>query len=922
MARLGARLRRALVAGAIVSHLQRLGARIVMPPFRSCCFAFALLALTVAGAPLVSAQTAPVPSAPKPHVAAARRTHPIHLDGVLDETDWSLPGVATSFTQRFPDPGKPATFQTAVRILYDDDAIYVGARMFDPHPDSIVAPMARRDPQDIHSDWFDVIFDSYHDRRTGFRFGVNPAGTKLDVYHFNDGDSDDAWDARWDVATRIDSLGWTAELRIPLSQLRFHGSALEQTWGLNFYRDVARRDEWTFWSPYPPTAPGFISNFGDLGGLTGLEPASPIDIVPYLSTHTVSNKTDAGNPLTRGTTATATAGADFRIGLGSALSLHGTINPDFGQVEVDPAVLNLSAVETFFPEKRPFFLEGAGIFEFGSLPVDASYGFSRFVHWRRIGRTPQLSPSAEFSDAPDQTTILGATKLSGRTSNGFSLGFVDAVTARENANTIDTNGVHNNVGVEPLTNYFVGRMKKDLSDGRATIGMMGTATSRRMGADFDPYLRSDAYLYGLDASRASANRRWTLGGYWIGSRVDGSSAAIAATQRSSVRYFGRPDAGYIPFDSSRRSLTGHDASAGVVYQGTPMFGSLQLRETSPGFEMNDLGYLARSDARSLAGAIGATHDASASLLRSTRVTAYTIDAWNFGGNPFYREFGFTSSAELRSLWSVSARAAILPPTLDDRLTRGGPLVSAPTRWTAAASVVSDLRRKVIGSVAATLAHGGVNGNEWTVTPTIILRPINKLQLSLAPMLDVLHSGAQYVRTVLDSSNVATNGNDYVFADLRQRTLSVSARADWSLTNTLSVQVFVQPFVSTAHFSGYKSLRAPRTFSFEVFGRDRGTVESLPDGRVRIDPDGESGAQPAFVLGDNPDETSFVSRAIRVNGVIRWEYRSGSAIYLVWQQTRDGNAALDGTSLWNGLDRVLSVPAKNVVYLKASYRFGR
>jgi len=885
-------------------------------------FTRAIIALLVSAtaAPLHAQATAPAAS-PKPKVNAARRTHPIHLDGILDEPDWALAGVATTFTQRYPDPGKQATYQTEVRILYDDDAIYVGARMFDPHPDSIVAPMARRDPQDIYSDWFDVIFDSYHDRRTGFRFGVNPAGTKLDVYHFNDGDDDDAWDARWDVATRIDSLGWTAEYRIPLSQLRFHGSALEQTWGLNFYRAVARRDEWTFWSPYLPTAPGFVSNFGDLGGLIGLEPASPIDIVPYVSTHTV-NSDDAANPLTRGTSAHATAGADFRVGLGSALSLHGTINPDFGQVEVDPAVLNLSAVETFFPEKRPFFLEGAGIFEFGALPVDASYGFSRFVHWRRIGRTPQLSPSTDFSDVPDQTTILGATKLSGRTSNGLSLGFVDAVTAREDAHTIDDDGTRHDVGVEPLTNYLVGRVKKDLADGRATIGVLGTATNRAMGADFDPYLRSDAYLYGVDGTRASANRRWTLGGYWIGSRVDGSAQAIAATQSSSVRYFGRPGADYLALDSSRRSLTGHDASAGIVYQGTPMFGSLQLRETSPGFEMNDLGYLSRSDARSLAAAIGATHDASASLLRSTRVTAYTLDAWNFGGDPFYREFGFTSSAELRSLWSVSARAAILPSTLDDRLTRGGPLVTAPSRWTASGSVQSDLRMKVIGSLSASIAHGGVNGDEWSLTPSIVLRPINKLQLSLAPTLDVLHDATQYVSTIPDASNVRTNENDYVFADLRQRTLSVNARADWSLTNTLTVQAFVQPFVSTAHFTGYKALRAPRTFDFDVFGRDHGTVETLPDGHVRIDPDGESGAESPFMLGDNANETSFVSRAIRVNGVIRWEYRSGSAIYLVWQQTRDGNAALDGSSLWSGLDRVLSVPAKNVVYLKASYRFGR
>ncbi|MEP7001605.1 MAG: DUF5916 domain-containing protein [bacterium] len=854
-----------------------------------------------------------MPLAAQPTLTASRRTSAITLDGKLDEADWAAARLADGFVQRFPDPGRKATMQTAVRVLYDDEAIYVGARMYDPHPDSITAPLARRDPGNVNSDWFDVIFDSYHDRRTAFRFATNPVGTKLDVYHFNDGDDDNSWDPRWEVATRIDSLGWTAEFRIPLSQLRFHGSTGEQVWGLQFYRAVARHNEWTFWSPYPPTAPGFVSNFGDLRGLVGLSPPSPIEVAPYVSSRTVSNRTSAGSPFTNGVHSGAAAGADFRIGLGSALSITGAINPDFGQVEVDPAVLSLSAVETFFPEKRPFFLEGSGIFEFGALPVNAAYGFSRFVHWRRIGRTPQLSPNAEWSDVPENTTILGAAKLSGQTSNGWSLGVLDATAQRENADVQSVSGVRSSAGVEPLTNYFVGRVKRDLDSGRTTLGLLATSTTRSLDSSFAPFLRANAHLLGIDGARSTSNRRWTLGGSWIGSRVEGSTAAIAATQHSSVRYLGRPDAPYAPFDPTRTSLVGHDAMLGVVYQGTPLFGSVQLRETTPGFEMNDLGYESRSDFRSLAAAVGATHDASANLLRSTRATAYTINAWNLGGDAFHHELGITGSAELRSYWQMSARAAVLPSVLDDRATRGGPLMLVPQRWTSSASVASDSRRTIIGRVGASFAALAGGGSDLTLWPSVTVRPSPSLQLSFSATVDNLHDEAQYIRTV---------GHDYVFATLREKTLAMSGRIDWTLSTALSVQMFVQPFVATANLSSYKALRAAGTFAFDVYGGDRGSVRALADGSVEIDPDGVGGPRSPFTLASADHDASFLSRALRLNGLIRWEYRSGSVLYLVWQQTRDGQAVLDDSSLRSGFDGVARVPAKDVVILKATYQLGR
>src|SRR5215203_4761036 len=385
-----------------------------------------LLAYVPAQRPL-KAQTTATPPRRELRAAPAKA---IRLDGRLDEAAWAAAEVGSGFVQRFPDPGLPATMRTEVRILYDADAIYVGARMFDPHPDSIAAPLARRDPGDVNSDWIDVIFDSYNDRRTAYRFGVNPAGTKLDVYHFNDSDDDNSWDALWDVSTRIDSLGWVAEYRIPLSQLRFHGSPGEQTWGLQFYRAVARRDEWTFWSPYTPNIPGFVSAMGLLRGVTGIQPPAPMEVTPYFSSTIQRGNVAPGNPLVDRQSVAGAAGVDFRVGLGSALSLTGTVNPDFGQVEVDPAIINLSTVETFLPEKRPFFLEGAGIFQFGNLPVGAQFDFSRFVHWRRIGREPQLSSDAAWSNAPDRTTILGAGKLSGQLAGGWSVGIADAVTQK------------------------------------------------------------------------------------------------------------------------------------------------------------------------------------------------------------------------------------------------------------------------------------------------------------------------------------------------------------------------------------------------------------------------------------------------------------------------------------------------------------
>ena len=874
-----------------------------------------LLVLAIAPS-AVGAQTT-TPDPPRPVLRAEARTGDVRLDGKLDEADWGRAEAATDFVQRYPAPGAPATMRTEVRVLFDREALWIGARMYDPHPDSIAAPLARRDPDGISSDWFDVVIDSYHDRRTAFRFGVNPAGTKLDVYHFNDNDDDASWDATWDAATRVDSLGWTAELRIPLSQLRFRGGAGEQVWGLNFYRAGARRDEWSHWAAFLPSAPGFVSSSGTLRGLVGLDARHPVELQPYVSSRVHEGAGADGDLLATAARGEGAAGLDVRAAIGRALSLGATVNPDFGQVELDPAVLNLTTVETFLPEKRPFFLEGAGIFEFGRLPGYAAYGFSRVVHSRRIGRAPQVTLDASWSDAPAQTRILGAAKISGQPAAGWSLGVLDALTARERARWAEGDGRRGRATVEPLTNYLVARTRRDFDEGRGSLGLLATAVDRSLDSALAPLLRARARTLGVDASRQTRDRRWTVAGFAIASDVRGSAEAIAATQRSSVHYEQRPDAAHLRYDSTRTALGGSDAGVGVAWRGARWFASAQARATSPGFEPNDVGYLTRADARSLAIALGTTREAPRRFVRSAAITLYATSAWSWGGDHVYGEVGASGDANFPRVWYLAWSASVRPPVVDDRLTRGGPAVRMAAEWLGAASLTSDARRTVIATLGGAVRARGARGRVASLEPRLVVRPRPSLQVSVAPAWEWTRDGAQYVRTVADAAAAATYGRRFVFARLEQRTFSASARLDWTLTTTFSIQLFAQPLVSTGRLRDWGQLAAAGRDRFLVYGRDLGTATPLGGGRTRIVPD-ESRPESAFVL-DGPGERSFLSRSVRANAVVRWEYRTGSSLYLVWQQTRDAETPLAGTSLGAAAARLLAVPAENTVAVTVSHR---
>lgn len=854
-----------------------------------------------------------------PSVRAERRASPIVLDGKLDEPAWQAATPGTQFSQSYPNAGQPPTQRTEVRVLYDDAALYVGVRLFDTRPDSIAAQLARRDASGIYSDWIHIIVDSYYDRRTAFRFTVNPLGVKKDVYTSNDGPEDINWDAVWEVETRIDSLGWVAEYRIPFSQLRFASTSGERVWGFQVMRDIARNNERAAFSPWTPQDPGFVSRFGNLTGLVNVPSPRRLEIMPYASSKLTSAPGDELNPFYEGKSFEQSVGGDLRWGMPGGLTLTATVNPDFGQVEVDPAVVNLSAFETFFPEKRPFFVEGSDVFSFGNVIRNNDYGGQTFLYSRRIGRTPQRFPGGggvAYFDAPEQTTIAGAAKITGKR-GPWTIGVMDAVTPEENARIVTTEGERAETPVEPLSNYFAGRLRRDFRAGNTVLGAMATHTVRSLeGATFDAILPGNAVFAGLDFEHRWSNRAWTLSGFTSMSRVAGSRQVLGNVQRSSIRYYQRPDADYLEVNPDATSLNGHLSSVAISKRGKTDF-SLSLRDASPGFEINDFGFHGRMDYRSVSTFVGRQNFTPGKRFRSTQKYVYTNHAWNYGGTSIFQSLGSGLDGTFTNFWSGGLGGGFNTDYYNDRLTRGGPVALNPRGWNANAYVNSDSRKPVVlnGNMSASGNAGG--GRSRGGGLSVNARPTPGLSLRFGPQLSSNHSVAQYVRGVNDANAAQTFGTRHVFADIDQTTLSLDTRIEWTLSPTLSLQTYLQPFVSAGRYSKFKEFAQPGTLDFLVYGEDAGTISRSEEGVFTVDPDA-AGSSPPFTFGD----PTFNIRSLRGNAVLRWEYRPGSALFFVWQQQRSGFEPIGNFELGRDLGAIFRTVPSNIFLLKATYWFNR
>ena len=880
------------------------------------------------GAPSTPTSNDAAHASAAPQAQAVRLTGTVQVDGRLDEAIWQSAPAINKFYLTQPTEGAPPTQRTEVRIAFDDEAIYIGARMFDDNPKGIVGRLARRDA-DTESDFVLVMFDPYHNHAGDASFSLNAAGTRWDG-----GNGDVSWDPVWEGQTHLDSLGWTAEMRVPFSQLRFRPGSTEP-WGLQVERYIPRLNERQVFSFWLSNESGGPSRWGHIAGIMAPSKVpGRLELLPYVVTQRELHGTvDADNPFLSETENMIRVGGDLKYQVTSTLTLSATINPDFGQAEVDPAVVNLSAFETFFDEKREFFIEGRDKFGFGSLWCFTCSNASSLsmLSTRRIGRVPQATSLAfnrgEYVDVPDATTILGAAKLTGRTSDGWNLGMINAVTAREKARVFDGEDQFDQE-VEPLTNYFVTRVNRELANGNLTVGGIVTSVVRNFEDDaLAQRLNRHAEGVGLNTEYWWKNRVYHLIAQAAVTNISGEPSAILRAQHSSARYFQRPDReegsnGVFTsdYDSTLTSMRGYGSYIRLAKEGGNFRWEGSFNARSPGFENNDIANLSRADYLWFHGNINRRWTTPTSKYRYINLTFGGQRQYNYDGDMNAAQVHASGYYEAPFYWFFSTYNQFRPKAMDERRTRGGPVVELASERYHSISIGSDRRKKVYVEFFPSYGSTGDGGSNLNLGTYMTVQPASNVSVSFGPSYNDSKGTAQYIQEVTDATATDFYGKRYVFSDVKQRTLSMDTRLNVTFTPTMSLQVFAQPFISSNDFTNFKEYARPRTSDKLVYGQDIGTVQSRiiteGDDEVReyvIDPDGAGAAAPFTVSDPN-----FTLRSLRGNAVFRWEYTPGSTLYLVWTQDR---ASEDDVGDFNfGRDRraLLDSPANHVFLIKVNY----
>jgi hypothetical protein len=845
-------------------------------------------------------------------ICAVHLDNQITLDGKLTEEVWKTDCGVSNFIQRDPVEGAEPTQKTVAYVAYDKDAIYVAARMYDS-PDSIISMLTRRDV-DATTDGFLVYLDPYNDKRSGFYFALSAAGTLYDGVLYNDDWSDNSWDGVWDGKVNIDKEGWTVEMRIPFSQLRFDDKK-NNIWGINFKRIIARRNENDYLVYVPKNESGFVSHFAELKGLNNIHPSDKIEILPYVTTKAEYSLHDPNNPFNNGSRYTPAAGVDLKMGIGSNMTLNATINPDFGQVEIDPAVINLGDVETYFNEKRPFFIEGSTIFNFGYGGANNYWGFNwggpNFFYSRRIGRQPQGSiPDNNYQDVPDGTHILGAAKLTGKVFESWNIGVISAVTQREFAD-YSNNGTRSSVEVEPLTYYGVLRGQKEINEGRQGIGFMSTLTSRFFNnQSLSNDINKGAFTGGIDGwTFLDSSKTWVATG-WLGmSNVTGTPERMIQLQENSQHYFQRPDLKYTKVDSSATSLTGYAGRFYLNKQKGNVFVNTAFGFISPSFDVNDLGFMWRSDILNMHFGAGYFWDKPTSFYHYLELGGALFRSYDYDGDITWQGVFHFGNITFPNYYNIWWNLAYNPQCVNNTLTRGGPLSINTPGYEVDAGINSDSRKSWVVSVSEG-TYQKKESNSWNLSASLELKPSSNVSFSVGPFYNFTKEFSQYINVFDDPYATATFDKRYVFGEMNQKTVGANIRLNWTFTPKLSLQFYAQPLISTGNYTHIKELAHPRTYDFNTYQDVK-----LEDGTYTIDPDGQGPAQPISF-----DDPNFNFMSLRGNAVLRWEYSPGSVVYFVWTQSRSASENIGDFQFNRTAGKLFDLHPDNIYMVKFTYWF--
>ena len=861
-------------------------------------------------------------------VKANRISEPLHIDGRLDEALY-LETSYSDFIQYEPFNGAKASQKTDMWIAYDDAAIYVGARMWDNQPDSVVGRIGRRDAF-LNADVFEVIIDSYHDKRNGFSFQINPAGSMRDEVYFNDSWTDDSWDGIWEGKTTIDDKGWTAEMRIPLSQLRFSDKD-EYTWGILPTRYIQRSGEWDYYVYFPLNESGTMSRAADLTQIRNIHPPKRREFLPYMTTSISNLPTQKDNAFIEGKDSDFGVGADIKLGIGANLTVDATINPDFGQVEADPSSINLSDHETYYNEKRPFFLEGRNIFRFGNggptNNISVNFNEPSFFYSRRIGRPPQVSvASAAYDslDKPSETRILGAAKISGKIGDNWSIGGLSALTSREHARYYQ-NGEIIEEQVEPYTSYNLIRALKEMDDGRYGLGFMGTLTNRYMdglsllGEETFPHrtadlLSSQGAGLGVDGwAFLGQDRGWALGAWGGFSQVSGTRERMLRLQNGSSHYFQRPDANHVELDTSMTIMDGHAGRIKLNKEDGRFQLNAALGWVSPGFESNDLGLTFGTDIINKHINVGYRWLDRGTYIRSASASVLYANNHDFDGVNISDVIFSMASIRFVNFWSLNMNGGYSFENLSNTKLRGGPRVPEAPEAFFAAGLNSDYRKDISYSFSLDWGAENDGGDELGLSVNLNLKLGDQLNLSIEPYFYWETDMTQYITTVNDPANTQMYEKRYVVAQLDQTVTSADIRIDFPITPRFSLEGYFQPFIAVGDYSRFKEYKRPESSEFLIYGEEGSTI----DENFVVDPTGGDSAD-AFTLY-NPD---FNYKALVGTLVLRWEFSPGSTMFLVWTHNGSDFQNHGRYDFAKDLSRLFESEADDVFALKLSYWFGQ